>query len=120
MKRLKLNYWDGYEVKQINLHEIVSVYMVPTPRHPEKPKVDEYDVNAETTYSQTIWIRQDVMLTCLEYMKGFDKVGFIPMCDRHLWKNPEHINPIDEGEDLEGGHIYPLFTTEDLEGLSDE
>ena len=117
MDRPILNYWDDYEVKQINVHEIIRVYMTRAPRHPDKEKIDLFEVKVVANYRRKITVRQEERAKCMEYMSGFEKVGFVPAWGRAVWINPEHINPLEEGEDLENGHIYPLFTTEPLENI---
>lgn len=117
MERSVLHYYDGHKAKYLLTQEIVEVYMVPT----HKPilniltntEEDGYEVKAVkyNGATDTIRIREGTRENCHRYLSGFYKVDFVPTAEGERWKNPQFVNPNDEGIDLNEQFLYPYFTS---------
>lgn len=117
----KLNFWDGYEVIKINVHEIEYVYTIPVyPVPPATEHTDIYKVVVATTYSRTFTARQGTKADCINYMRGFKDMDFIPVAGEERWINSEHIDVDELSEDLADLVPGPVFTDEDYEGFDDD
>ena len=103
---VQLNYWNGHHVSKIDIADIESVYMTPCPTGDN----GNYEVKARFISDAIVPIRQSSRESCMEYLAGFGKMGFIKAWNGEIYYNRSHMDFDKLGKDLECGISEPVWS----------